>query len=304
MDSNSVGDQSVTLVEITPAVLKDQRLQDRTELAEKAVRELDSASDAYAYRVGPQDVLSITVWDHPELTIPAGEFRSADTAGHLVAEDGTIFYPYVGKAKVAGMTVAEIRSTLTDALSGQIRNPQLDVRVAAFRSQRVYVVGAVASPGVQPISDIALTVLEAISRAGDVTVTSDMTNVTLTRGNVTYDIDLVAMYEYGDMTQNVILRHGDILSIPDRNLQKVFVLGAVQKPSTQIMHKGRLTLAEAISDAGGLNEKEAAASAVCNPRYDRRSSDLSPGCQVAQPADPGRPVPACCTGHRLRRNGS
>ena len=136
------------------------------------------------------------------------------------------------------------------------------MRVAAYRSQRTYIVGAVALPGVQPITDIALTVLEAISRAGDVTEDSDMLNVTLTRGNVTYDINLLAMYEYGDLSQNVVLQHGDVLSIPDRNLQKVFVLGAVANPSTQIMHKGRLTLAEAVSDAGGFNEKEANASAV------------------------------------------
>ena len=216
----------------------------------------------YVYRVGPQDVHSITVWDHPELTIPAGEFRTAEAAGHLVAEDGTIFYPFIGQVKVAGMTVAEIRRMLTNRLSVQIRNPQLDVRVAAFRSQRAYVVGAVAAPGVQPITDVALTTVEAISRAGDVTEASDMTNVTLTRNGVTYDLDLLSVYEYGDVSQNVVLRHGDILSIPDRNLQKVFVLGAVAAPATQVMHKGRLTLAEALSDAGGLNEEQANASAV------------------------------------------
>ncbi len=262
MDANSVGDQRVTPIEISPAVLRTQRLQDRTELAQKGIRDLAVNGELYTYRVGPQDILNITVWDHPELTIPAGEFRTAEAAGHLVAEDGTIFYPFVGKVKVAGMTLAEIRQMLTEALSDQIRDPQLDVRIAAYRSQRVYVVGEEEFPGVQPITDIALTILEAISRAGDVTEISDMTNVTLTRENVTYDIDLLAMYEYGDLTQNVVLQHGDVLSIPDRNLQKVFVLGAVARPSTQIMHKGRLTLAEALSDAGGFNEKEAKASAV------------------------------------------
>lgn len=262
MDDNSIGKQRVSMVEITPAVLRNQTLNDRTELAQKGVHDLVSNSDTYTYKIGPQDILSITVWDHPELTIPAGEFRTAEAAGHLVAEDGTIFYPFVGKVKVSGLTLAEIRQMLTQRLSSQIRNPQLDVRIAAYRSQRAYVVGAVASPGVQPITDIALTVLEAISRAGDVTQNSDMTNVTLTRDNVTYDIDLLAMYEYGDLTQNVILQHGDVLSIPDQNLQKVFVLGAVARPSTQLMHKGRLTLAEAISDAGGFNEKESNPSRV------------------------------------------
>ena len=234
MDENSVGDQRVSMIEITPATLRNQRTQDRTELSQKGVRDLATNGETYTYRVGPQDILSITVWDHPELTIPAGEFRTAEAAGHLVAEDGTIFYPFVGKVRVAGLTLAEIRRVLTDGLSGQIRDPQLDVRIAAYRSQRAYIVGAVAIPGVQKITDIALTTLEAISRAGDVTIDSDMTNVTLTRDNVTYDIDLLAMYEYGDLTQNVVLQHGDVLSVPDRNLQKVFVLGAVARPSTQI----------------------------------------------------------------------
>jgi polysaccharide export outer membrane protein len=262
MDTDTAAGRSIRLVAITPNILSEQSRQDRMELAQMPIRELAERDEPYVYRVGPQDVLSITVWDHPELTIPAGEFRSAEAAGHLVAEDGTIFYPFVGQVQVTGMTVAEIRRMLTNRLSSQIRDPQLDVRVADFRSQRAYVVGEVAQPGVQPITDVALTALEAISRAGDVTATSDMRNVTLTRDGITYDIDVLALYEYGDIAQNVVLRHGDILNVPDRNLQKVFVLGAVVRPDTQIMHKGRLTLAEALSDAGGINEKDADATEV------------------------------------------
>ena len=283
MDTNRIGKQKVNLIEITPSVLANQKSRDRMQLAQKPIHDLVAGQGQYEYRVGPQDILNITVWDHPELTIPAGEFRTAEAAGHLVAEDGTIFYPFVGKIKVAGLTVAEIREKLTAGISDQIRNPQLDVRVAAYRSQRVYVVGEVTNPGVQPVTDIALTVLEAIGHAGDVTADSDMTNVTLTRGSATYDVDLVAMYEYGDLSQNVVLQDGDILSIPDRNLQKVFVLGAVSEPQTQLMHKGRLTLAEALSDAGGVSEETADASEV----YVVRGTDTGPQIYRLNARSPG-----------------
>jgi polysaccharide export outer membrane protein len=199
--------------------------------------------------------LAITVWDHPELTIPAGQFRSADAAGHLVADDGTIFYPYVGKVKVAGKTVQEVRRIITRRIANYIANPQLDVRVAAFRSQKVHIVGEVATPGPQPITDVPLTVVEAINRAGGLSDMADMLNVNITRDNVVNYVDVLALYEQGDTSQNILLQNGDILNVPDRNLQKVFVLGEVSKPSSLLVHKGRLTLAEAISDVGGVNPR-------------------------------------------------
>lgn len=205
------------------------------------------------YRVGPRDVLTITVWDHPELTIPAGEFRAADVSGYRVGEDGMLFYPYVGVVAAAGKTVEELRHLLTEGLAPFIAKPQLDVRVVAFRSQRTYVVGELVKPGVQAITDIPLTVAEALDRAGGPSPAADMSRATLARDGTTYRIDLNALYQEGDITQNVLLQDGDVLNIPDRAQNKILVMGEVLKPDSQLMVKSRKTLAEAISDAGGVN---------------------------------------------------
>jgi len=202
------------------------------------------------YKIGPGDVLTIIVWDHPELTTPAGQYRSADQAGTVVNEDGTIYYPYVGTLSVAGKTTRQVRDILTKSLSKYIEKVQLDVRMAAFRSKRVYVVGEVNKPGLQEVTDIPMTVLEAVNRAGGFGPEADHSRVLLTRKGTTYRVDIQAMYEAGATEQNALLEPGDILNVQDRSFNKIFVLGEVQKPGSLVMTKKRSTLAEALADTG------------------------------------------------------
>ncbi len=242
----------VNIVSITPQLIAEQ---ERARLNAGIPPELDlgGQNEKYEYRIGPRDILSITVWDHPELTIPAGQFRAAETEGHRVAEDGTIYYPYAGKVHVAGKTQAEVREILMRELARQIANPQLDVKVVAFRSQKAYVVGEVATPGAQPITDVPLTIMDAITRSGGVTQEGDMTHVTLSRDGVTHEINLLDIYQRGEVSRNLLLKDGDILNVANRNRRKVFVLGEVTNPSSIFLRKGRMSLSEAISDVGGVN---------------------------------------------------
>ena len=207
------------------------------------------------YRVGPRDVLSITVWEHPELTIPAGEGLSPEESGNVVGEDGNFYYPYVGILKAAGKTVEEIRSEMAQKLSRYIEQVQLNVRVATYRSQRVYIVGEVVTPGIQPVKDIPLTILEAINNAGGVKPEADLSNIRLTRDGKTYSINLLSLYEGRDFSQNVLLKAGDTLNVPDRTFNKVFVLGDTSVGGKSIfLNKGRMTLTEAIGEAGGVDQ--------------------------------------------------
>ncbi len=253
MSSGSVA-PGVKVIPITAELIAEQeRARARGVPAELKVVGGEQGDEKYEYYIGPRDILSITVWDHPELTIPAGQFRAAETEGHRVAADGTIYYPYAGRVHVVGKTQAEVREILTEKLSRQIANPQLDVKVVAFRSQKAYVVGEVANPGFQPITDVPLTVMDAIARAGGVTPEGDRSHVILSRDGVNYTINLLDIFQRGDISRNILLKDGDILNVSNRNRRKIFVLGEVVNPSSIYIPRGRMSLAEAISDVGGVN---------------------------------------------------
>jgi polysaccharide export outer membrane protein len=214
------------------------------------------------YLIGPGDVVQVTVWDHPELTIPAGSFRDAETSGQQVGEDGYMFYPYVGMVKAGGMNIAALRDVLTEKLSRYIQNPQLDVRVVAYRSKRVYVVGEVSQPGVLPLDDLPLTIADAISLSGGLTPNAWKSGVNVSRNGKVYEIDLKALYDYADSTQNLMLRHGDIVNVLDRSQQKVFMMGEVRTPGSVEIFNGELTLAAALGEVGGFNQNTANPSAI------------------------------------------
>jgi polysaccharide export outer membrane protein len=159
--------------------------------------------------------------------------------------------------KAQGKTTSELRAILSTKLAKFIERVQLDVRMVAFRSQQVYVVGEVAKPGIQQVTDIPMTVLDAVNRAGGFTPEADYSRVLLTRRGTTYLVDIQAMYDYGVREQNVMLEQGDIVNVSDRSYNKIFVLGEVTKPGSLVMNKKRSTLAEALSDAGYINQTTA-----------------------------------------------
>ena len=207
----------------------------------------------YTYRVAPFDVLNVIVWEHPELTIPAGEFRAPELTGSTVAADGTMFYPYVGAVPVAGKTLGEVRDLITEKLARVIRNPQVDVRIVSFRGKRAQVTGEVLQPGPVPITDIPLRVQDAIAAARGFTPDAEPSAVTVARGGQLYSLDLQAFYENGETSQNWLLQDGDVVNVGDRRQARVFVLGEVRAPAARPMIRRRLSLADALADSNWLD---------------------------------------------------
>jgi polysaccharide export outer membrane protein len=212
------------------------------------------------YVLGTGDVLNITVWDHPELaaaqlTAPQSAPRAADpVAGFVVDEQGDLMFPYAGRVHVAGLRADEAQAALAKSLTKSFVEPQVTLRVASYRAAQIYVDGEIHSPGPQSINDIPMGLYEAISRAGGFSPAADQSRMVLVRGGISHKINLAQMLDRGQNPSDIVLKSGDVLRIPARDESGVFVMGEVNKPTTAMpMKNGRLTLADALAQAGSVS---------------------------------------------------
>ena len=241
--------------------------------AEKQLHAVQSRQDLSAlivpnpppYTIGRGDILSIVVWDHPELA--AGGMTAAAAAadngaptgnaapppGFVVDHQGRIQFPFAGLLPVEGLTEEQARALLTQKLAKYIANPNVTLRVQSYRSKRVYVDGEVKAPGLQAINDIPMTLLEALNRAGGLLPTADQSRIALERGDTRYSINLRELVQKGINPGSVMLAPGDVVRVHSRDESKVFVSGEVVSPKALTMHNGRLTLNEALGETGGVS---------------------------------------------------
>jgi polysaccharide export outer membrane protein len=139
-----------------------------------------------AYKIGPLDVLDISVFKVPDLTKEV-----------QVAEDGSINYPLIGDTPAAGKTAHEVEQDLTKKLGSKyLRNPQVTVFVREYNSQRVTVSGSVKTSGVYAIKGNT-SLMQVIAMAGDVDTSTDSGDVVVfrtidgQRSAAKFDIDAI-----------------------------------------------------------------------------------------------------------------
>ncbi|MEL0616576.1 MULTISPECIES: polysaccharide export protein [Cobetia] len=251
----------VTVSPITPALISSYRaLPAQTAPADDAL--VDDIK-RYVYRVGGGDILAINLSTPLDLAQETGVQRqTVEALTYIVQPDGTLYYPYVGRINVKDMTVDEVRASLVRGLSRFITDPQVNVSVAQFRSQRVYLSGAVREPGFVPVTDVPLTLIDAISASGGVTELANTHDITLTRDGHQEHLSLYQLLQQGNMRENRLLHDGDVINIPVATDQNVFVLGQVLKPGNMPVGNERLSLTDALSRAGGVDEDRADPSGV------------------------------------------
>ncbi|MEJ5990743.1 polysaccharide biosynthesis/export family protein [Ramlibacter sp. PS3R-8] len=255
------------VIPITPALVQTEVRARPREIAPE-VRRLFGTPKPYT--IGPGDVIVIVIYDHPELLPNAGAVISqqADPTGisaapgFIVGADGQISFPFIGRVRVAGLTEIEASELIQRQIAKYIKDPQVAVRINSFRSRRAYVDGEVRTPGTVIFTDVPMTLPEAINRAGGITVNGDRSSVLLTRNNQTTLVNLMQLQELGVNPNQILLESNDMVTVRNRDESKVFVMGEILRPSALLMRNGKLTLNEALGEAGGPNLQTANTSQI------------------------------------------
>ena len=206
-----------------------------------------------AYVIGPQDVLGIQVFDQ------------ADLGGKYTVEaDGTFSFPLVGRVSAGGLTLRKFETELRRQLAdGYFKNPQVTVAVAEYRSQRLFVLGEVRTPGPVALTG-DMTLIEALARAGStlpsasgeiavVRARQGTTGPTLPNTDNEGFIERAAIrdLENGTLNKNIELHDGDTIFVP--RAETAFVFGEVKSPGAFPIQKDT-TVLQALSLAGGVTE--------------------------------------------------
>jgi len=224
------------------------------------VAEIVGERDGDAYRVGPGDTLLVAVYGHPELSIApyagVGSITAerARLSGLAIDNDGTIQFPLIGTVQVAGKTSAELRKFLELELVTYVKDPKVTVQVVFTGSIRYYLLGQFTQPGLK-YSDRPLRLLEALSLGGSVALEkASLRGAYVARKGKRLPINFHRLIRQGDLTQDIRLRSGDVVLVPDNTHERAYVFGGASgsnpRGGTVTFVNGRLTLLQALAQVG------------------------------------------------------
>lgn len=158
------------------------------------------------YRIGPEDVLHISVWREDTLQREV-----------LVRPDGGISFPLAGDLQAAGKTVEELQTEITERLRKYIPEPAVTVSVDKVAGYRIYVLGQVQDPG-QYVVGRYVDVLQALTLAGGLTPFASEGNIKILRRENGEEIVLPFSYSAvkagTNLGQNILLKSNDVVVVP------------------------------------------------------------------------------------------
>jgi polysaccharide export outer membrane protein len=203
------------------------------------------------FRLGKGDVLSISVYGEPDLSL----------SNVTIRPDGHISYRLIGDVQADGLTVNELTASITQALAAYVKGPKVSVIVQKFTSLEYTLAGEVVHPGVFPLlTDVSLT--KAIAKSGGLTKgqfhassveLADLSHAFIARDNEVLPIDFVRLLRGGDLRYDIPLKPGDYIYIPSGLSKEVYVLGEVGRADLFAFQED-IGLSQALAQAKGFTE--------------------------------------------------
>ena len=244
--------------------------ENQKKTVEEQLAELDQvlASSSASFQLGKGDILSISVYDEPDLTLDSVPVRP----------DGKVAFPLIGDVEVAGRNVEDVSNEIRERLLQFVLEPKVSVVVTEFNSLDYTLYGEVVNPGVYPLTtDVSITA--AIAKAGGLTKgqfrassveLADLTHAFLARQGQVMPVDFVRLIRHGDMRFDIDLQPGDYIHIPSGLSKEVYILGEVNEPALfafrESMPMSRtLALAEGFTVDADLSRIHIVRGALHNP---------------------------------------
>jgi polysaccharide export outer membrane protein len=205
-------------------------------------------SSGQSYVIGQEDILQISVWGNPELTVKVP-----------VKPDGMISMHLVGEVKAAGLTPQELKGILEKELAKFIKEPNVSVIVTDINSFKVFILGegvALQAEGGAAPDVITLrrntTLLQLLAYLGSLK-NADLNKAYILRDGKKLNNNFYNLLNEGDLSQDIQLRPNDTVFIPDNFDERIIVMGAVKTPNVQQYREG-LTVVDAVLGAGGFTD--------------------------------------------------
>ena len=203
--------------------------------------------------IAPGDTLELTVWDSSDSSLlSAPGQRSVQIQALEVAPDGTIFLPYVGDTRVAGMTLQAARQTLHEAVDRIVPSSQVQLAMTEGRTNSVDLIGGVAAPGSYPMPDRNFTLLNLIALGGGVQGNLINPQIRLIRAGDIYGTSVARLY--ADPRLDTLLRGGDQV-IVEEDRRYFLSLGAAGQQSQHPFPQDDVSALDAISIIGGVESR-------------------------------------------------
>lgn len=218
--------------------------------------------EEYSYRVGPQDLITISVFDVPELNITV-----------RIEEDGSITLPLLGRVQAEGSTRFQLEKKLAEELEKKyLKNAQVTVFIKEYQSKMISIIGEVVKPGNFELLG-RQSLLQVVSLAGGFKDTAAGEVIILRQfkngKNRHLTIKIEDLMVKGDADLNIPLRPGDIVNVPAEQFLDIYVFGQVKNPGRlQVKKDGAITLLKAIAQAGGFSERARKGAVTITRRID------------------------------------